>query len=357
MQLKDERIAGNLAEAHRQWADELFASKKDRFARTHYLHAAEVAPSEGRYHLAAAMIPYKRERYADASKELAGVLRKFPKLQDAYLILGDCELRLVGPVKAVATWRRGLAIDNEHMGLRGAIEKHARDAEAEKDLYADQSTHFVFHYDLYARDVAKHAPTLARDLEDAFTFCQKFFLFHLPAERLRIVLYNEKDFRKVTQTDKFVGGLFDGRIRIPVNHYQKERRRLIPVMRHEMIHAFVYDMCRKAPVWLNEGWAQIAEGRNVGQVRARLKRTGLLPAKDLWGSFLKLGDETKIRRAYDTALALTTQLERDYSRYALVEFIKALQKNPDEDPAKIFETRFYLKLEDALAQLERELKR
>lgn len=348
-------IKKNLAEAYRRRGDERLAKKDFAHARVDYRSAIHLAPDERLYHFGAAYVTYKEEAYEEACKEFAKVIERFPELADAYYLLGDCHLRLQDKVQAVAIWRRGLKIDPEHEGMKQAVAKHGKDADVEKDLYEEEHGTFVFKYDLYQKDVARYAPTLAEDLDAAFRACQTFFLYHLPKEKIRVLLYQEKDFRNVTGLDHWVGGVFDGRIRIPVNHYQKERVQLMKTMRHEMAHAFARDLSQRTPTWLHEGWAQMMEDASVDRARSRVKEGGLTTAAILWGSFLQLKDVKAIRGAYDTSLVLTAKLERDYGRYGLIEFLKALNEHPEQSPAEVFEERFYLTLDQVLERLAREL--
>ena len=54
----------------------------------------------------------------------------------------------------------------------------------------------------------------------------------------------------------WVAGLYDGKIRIPVNFSRIPLATLKGIIFHEYTHALIYDLCGAAcPIWLNEGIA------------------------------------------------------------------------------------------------------
>jgi hypothetical protein len=77
-----------------------------------------------------------------------------------------------------------------------------------------------------------------------------------------VVLYEHGQFSDVTRSHAWVNGLFDGRIRLPLGASRPPRAELERLLTHEYAHAVIHRQARgRAPRWLQEGLAQVLEGR------------------------------------------------------------------------------------------------
>jgi tetratricopeptide (TPR) repeat protein len=356
-------IAANYAEALRRRGDQALEGRKWDAARADYTRAAELAPERSSFALLAALVPYRRGRWKEAEQALAAVIEKHPAEAEAYLARGSCQVRLLDVRGAVETWKRGLERASDHAGLKAALERYGPEAELEAELYTELTQNFAYHFHLGQSEVAREAPSLGRDLENAFLACQRYFLDHLPRERIHVLVYARGDFRRVTRVEGWVGGLFDGRIRVPLDRYQAEREQLVPVLRHELAHAFAHDLAGgPPPTWLDEGLAQILEGRDAAAARARLAAGGFPALADLRGPFLGLGEVGRVRAAYDAGLALTAELERRFGRLALRDYLekiaraRAAEEGAEVDPEVLFTEVFGLEFEPFVRQLAAQVK-
>jgi hypothetical protein len=80
----------------------------------------------------------------------------------------------------------------------------------------------------------------------------------------------------VNKVPDFVAGLYDGKIRVPVNYSKVPMSTLKAIIFHEYTHALIFDIAGNAcPIWLNEGIAM------------RQMRTTDLVATDLLSNALK----------------------------------------------------------------------
>jgi tetratricopeptide (TPR) repeat protein len=88
-------------------------------------------------------------------------------------------------------------------------------------------------------------------------------LGHWPSKRIPVLFLVEKDFYQATGSFHWVGGVYDGQIKVPIHAEDgkpgAERKVLIRTLRHEYTHAVVKDLCPGTPNWLNEGIAQYFE--------------------------------------------------------------------------------------------------
>lgn len=357
-------IARNYAEALRRRGDAALERRAWDLAAADFTRASELDPERSTYALLAALVPYRRGRWKDAEAALAAVTERFPGEAEAYLARGSCQVRLLDVKGAVATWKRGLEQAPDHAGLRAAVERYGPEAELEAELYTELTQNFAYHFHLYQGDVAREAPSLGRDLEGAFLACQRFFLDHLPRERIHVLVYARGDFRRVTGVESWVGGLYDGRIRVPLDRYAEERERIAPVLRHELAHAFAHDLAGgPPPTWLDEGVAQLLEGRDPREARVRLTAGGWPALADLRGPFLGLGDVGRVRAAYDAGLALAAELERRWGRLAIRDHLERIararraEEGIEVDVEALFTESFGIEFEPFVAQVQAQARR
>src|SRR5256885_1254844 len=77
-----------------------------------------------------------------------------------------------------------------------------------------------------------------------------------------VVLYERGQVSDVTGSHAWVNGLFGGRVRLPVGPALPARGELARLLTHEYAHAVIHHRARgRAPRWLQEGLAQVLEGR------------------------------------------------------------------------------------------------
>jgi hypothetical protein len=104
-----------------------------------------------------------------------------------------------------------------------------------------------------------------------------------PSKVVTVILYNEKSFFDITRAPGWAGGLYDGKIRVPVKGAEHNRTLLERVLYHEYTHALVHAITRKCPLWLNEGLAEYFSNRGterIGQVIPLMKINSAFRARD-----------------------------------------------------------------------------
>jgi hypothetical protein len=86
-----------------------------------------------------------------------------------------------------------------------------------------------------------------------------------------VSLYTNQAFFDVTQAPAWTAALNDGKIRIPVSGMDSVTPALAHVLRHELTHSFIAQITHgRAPTWLNEGIAQLEEGRSTAEIGCAL---------------------------------------------------------------------------------------
>lgn len=155
--------------------------------------------------------------------------------------------------KSASTAARSLK-EKDDPELRALHERATADLRARGYELRESTTHFSVVYDGYS---AKGPLTrLILDiLEDAYNKIGGD-IGHYPSEPVTVVLYGRESFYEVTKKPKWSGGVFDGKIRIPMKGAEANAALLRRLLYHEYTHALVHSITENCPVWINEGLAE-----------------------------------------------------------------------------------------------------
>lgn len=123
-------------------------------------------------------------------------------------------------------------------------------------LELERSAHFRLEFD--GRPARGDVLEAISVLEVAYDSLCTLFDFR-PGNKMQVVLYQTDEYRGIGPQPNWVGAIFDGKLRIPVNVMQY-REVYRPMLFHELTHAFIRSMTRhKIPTWVNEGIAQVVD--------------------------------------------------------------------------------------------------
>lgn len=346
---EDPILRRNLAAAYYQeGVRHLHRSRRaDRFiaAELSFRSGANVDPQAGNFAFMIGYSAYLGKDLDKAAAQLEEVVRRFPDEWRAYEILGKIRYERGDIPGAVEILQRGLAGNPKNASLRALLAKAGK----ENGFEMGASIFFDFHYD-GKRKIGLRAKTavLARMLDNAYANVGRELGF-FPKDRIQVILYDTDEFSASVRSDSWAGGVFDGKIRIPVGDFESEKARLRRVIRHEYTHAVVFRVAPQCPTWLNEGLAQLLEGVDAKGVERRLKaqRGSLLPPGRLKKSFHGL-DARQARLAYDMSYSMTKSLRDRHGSNRLAQFLKESGRRPDAMESE-FQRFFQKKYEDFIA--------
>lgn len=253
---------------------------------------------------------------------------------ETYLTLGRIHLDRHDQTKALAMLEEAVAAGADQPGLADTIARLKRDAEAEADYHALGSSHFVIKIE--GREDTEAARTVLNALEDAYRRVGARFAYY-PLDRLEVVLYPDQTFREVTGSPHWSGGIYDGRIKMPIGGLARGTERLARTVRHEYAHAAIVTLSKgKAPVWLNEGLAQVAEethdeGR-INRLRLAVGDGSLLALTDLESGFTRF-DRDQASLAYAQAYFAAKYLLDQKGGYNVRRLLEAMATAASIDAA------------------------
>jgi tetratricopeptide (TPR) repeat protein len=284
------------------------------------------------------------------------LLRDEPKMSDARVGYALSQMALGADGSALPVVREGLVLDPDHAGLNEAMgmlldrDERVQDAlrayrrafeiapsdrlrdkilRAERELAAAGnfdfavSSHFQLSYDgVVDVELANQILELLERLHGTLTAAYR----HTPLGAIVVQLLPREAFREVTQAPEWVGGVYDGKIRVPLGGLSRVGPATERLLAHELTHAIVQSKSRgAAPRWLHEGLAQLAEGRTLAPTEIEALRTLFADTPEVRWSTIPF--------RYDLALGLTRSLVERQGFDSAVDVLDLLAQGHDIDAA------------------------
>jgi tetratricopeptide (TPR) repeat protein len=245
-----------------------------------------------------------------------------PDRAELHILLGELRYRDERLDDALRSWRRAfeLAPDDK---LRDRILKVERELHASRYYDFASSSHFNLRYD--GEVDLDLANAVIEHLEEEYWVVTESFR-HAPVQPITVQLFPEREFREVTRAPEWAGGLYDGKIRVPLGGLTRLTTDAKRVLTHELTHAVVHSKSRgNAPRWLQEGLAQMAEGKRPlrRDQKSIAKQLAQVPPEQ-WGA---------LEFSYPLALALCQYLSTRSGFDSLVHLVDRLGRGADTDQA------------------------
>jgi tetratricopeptide (TPR) repeat protein len=152
-----------------------------------------------------------------------------------------------------------------------------------------------------------------------------------PRRRVPVVLYSVKNFHLATGAYHWVGGMFDGQLKLPVpagpSAGDKDPGTLRRTIRHEYAHVLIRQIAPECPVWLNEGLAQYFERKATRQEVERAlyrHRSRRLPLAKIPARLWEVDDEKLARQSYLQGLGFVEYLAHRFHAFRLRLLLRAM---------------------------------
>ncbi|MFQ5877747.1 MAG: tetratricopeptide repeat protein [Acidobacteriota bacterium] len=280
--------------------------------------------------LAATYFAQGRDIYARSTLESA--LVEHPRDARLMVLLGDVYNSQERPEDALEIWRRANEIA-PHARIDRRIEKLRREHRIDGDYLRSEAAHFTLKYD-GERSGADLGARILEHLEAEFTRMVVHFDYY-PRQPIVVIVYPQRQFYEATRAERNVGGLYDGKIRVPIGGLEELDGDARSVLIHELAHAFISGKSRgTAPRWLHEGIAQQVEGRTISPAEGR----------ELAAEYSRLGDTTSWGTSftYVSALSFIDFLAAREGFFRILEVLEALAEGATLDEAFEAATRYTL---------------
>jgi tetratricopeptide (TPR) repeat protein len=211
-----------------------------------------------------------------------------PDSPDAIAMLGFVQFASDHTPDAIRSWKKSLALRPDAT-VSQYLARAERESVAESDFSQRESSHFNLHFEgkdtseAFRRDLLA---TLDSEYDDLVRD-----LGYSPRNNIAVTLYTQQTFFDVTRAPSWTGAINDGKLRIPISGVQSVTPDLARILKHELTHSFVSQMSsNRCPTWLNEGIAQMEEGKSAASNGRQLAQifaaNGEIPFNTLEGSFM-----------------------------------------------------------------------
>lgn len=275
-----------------------------------------------------------------------------PDSPDAIAMLGFVQFASDHTPDAIRSWKKSLTLRPDST-VSQYLARAERESSAESDFSQRESSHFNLHFEgkdtseSFRRDLLA---TLDSEYDDLVRD-----LGYSPHNTIAVTLYTQQAFFDVTQAPSWSGAINDGKLRIPVSGVQSVTRDLARVLKHELTHSFVSQMSgNRCPTWLNEGIAQIEEGKSAasyGHQLAQMYASGNeIPLNVLEGSFMNFS-APEATAAYAESLAVTEYIRDAYGMSEVARVLERLSQGSSTEAALRAAVRCdYRQLRDEVAR-------
>jgi hypothetical protein len=324
----------NVCAHHVKTGSELIKSGDYDAARKAFERAIQHDDSFFSAHLGLGVAYYHIGDDSNAEHELKRAAEISPKEATPYQFLGELFYRKDDLRTAVSYWEKAVALNPSESVLRARLERIRKEHKAEKNFNREVTSHFLTKYE--GRERIATGRVVLRILEDAYGEVGRALSFY-PDREIQVILYSGQQFQEVTDAPRWSGGIYDGKIRIPIGGIEKETSGLRRLLYHEYTHAVVHAIAPRCPTWLTEGLAQYFEGKKLGPgqraVLQKIVKAGELPSlESLEGSFMGLGS-SQAQYAYVFSLSAVNYMIDSFGMYRVRRVLDELSGASDTSDA------------------------
>lgn len=317
-------IRRNLAECYLGLGLQQLQAGNAEAAATTLREGQVYAGKDARFWLYRGAALYHQGRYGEAEGEL----------NEARVLDGNREvLHLLGQVyyasgrleEAIQVWQDALETGGWDEKLAALVDRTRQELKVEQTMRNEFGSNFVISYD--GRTFPELGDQVLAALEEAYNDIGRELDFY-PQVQVPVLLYTQRDFSELTGSPDWSGGLYDGKIRIPVAGVAGMNAQLRAVLYHEYVHVVVrYLAAGRSPVWLNEGLAEVAGRQHhdppLSRLRAALNRNELIPFERLESSFASL-PAGQVELSYQQSYSFARYLLDQFHWYKMAELLRAL---------------------------------
>lgn len=303
-------------------------------AAARYLQAAlTFLPDHGVLLENYASVLLKLGQPAEALLRAQQAARVSPQSADAFLLLGYAYYKNDHDREAIAALKKSLELRPDDK-TRDLLERVERESRTEADFRQQESSHFTLRYE------GSQAPDALRtQLLDALESDYRDLSNDLGSSprNIFVSLYTDEAFFDVTHAAAWTAALNDGKIRIPISGMKAVTPEMASVLRHELTHSFVAQITHnRAPVWLNEGVAQLEQGSTTGAIGQRLAALygsgRQIPLNQLEGGFNEYSS-AEASVAYAESLAAVEYIRATYGLSDLARLLQRLGEGQSVESA------------------------
>ncbi len=250
-----------------------------------------------------------------------------PNTAAAYALRGQIEYDRQRLKEAKAAWQRALELDPTQATLADRLTQVTNELPIESKFERLSQGYFDLRYQEQLESPSGF--NIGDVLLEARRSVGSDFA-HWPKYKLVVLIYSPEMFRTLRkETPDWVGGQFDGKIRVPLPSAQMSHATVRQILFHEYTHAIIQDLTSgRCPLWLNEGLAEY-EGRTqlpgtLKRLKAACDSKRLIPWQELAAHFSTTRSAEEVALAYEESYSVTAYLVKRYGFWRIRRLLKVL---------------------------------
>ena len=333
---RDETLKNNLAAAYNDVANIHIRNERYNEAASLLETAASLKPDSAVLRCNLGIALYKDNRREEALDEFRGALGSDPDNALAHKMCGLILYWKGQMPEALKELKEAARLSPSDAEVQSVLQKIEREYSVEKEFDVDSQVNFTVSFD--GRKDYRVGRAVIDALEEARGKVGSDLNFY-PREKIAVVIYSGGQFRDLLDKPKNVGGVYDGKIRVPVGGLDTDRDKdlLRRVLIHEYAHAAVHFLTHsRCPLWINEGVAEYEaetwDKNKEAQIKEALQKGTLIPLKDLSAALKNVSSE-RIGLAYCEALAAVKFIADHFGVYNLRRILDNVDSGDDSDKA------------------------
>ena len=323
----NEKLKRSLAEGYANYGTMLFNQRQYEQADENFLKASELYPDETVFALSRGVCNYHLKKYDTARYELERNRSVRPDSVELLYYLGLVLYETDNRLQAMELWEQALLLSPGHPDIISLLKKSRKESAVEGGMDRGHSSRFNLTYD---PGVSTTFALAVLDVLESASNQVGAELGHFPEARVPVAIYKRADYKDVTNSPDWSGGVYDGTIRVPFGALSEITPSMRAILFHEYAHVVVFDLTRgNCPVWLNEGIAEMFGRRQFTGLTTDGGPDSLKPPavdiRRLEGSFSGL-TSSEATRAYQQSHSLVSYLVTAYGWHRVNAILAALGK-------------------------------
>jgi tetratricopeptide (TPR) repeat protein len=315
----------NLADGQIAYGRHLMKQKRYDQADESFVKAQELYPEDPSVSLLRGICNYFLKRYDIARYELERSRLKRPASVESLYYLGLVLYETDRRLQAVELWEEALKLAPERLELVEVLKRSRREMAVESGMDRGHSSRFDLTYD---SDVDTSFALAVLDVLENAANQVGAELGYFPRPRVPVAIYRRADFKVVTDSPEWSGGVYDGTIRLPFGSLKEITPQLRAVLHHEYAHVIVFELTRgNCPYWLNEGIAEMfgrkQYSRPMTEFEEAARKKSLADFSKLESGFGSLS-AVEANLAYQQSYSLVSYLVTNYGWHRVTRILTGL---------------------------------
>lgn len=341
----------NLAESYAAYGHQLFKQKRYEQADVNFVKAMELYPEEPVYAILRGICNYHLKKYDVARYELERARVKKADSPEILYYLGLVLYETENRQQAMDLWELGLKLSPGRKEIVEILAKARKETAVEAHMDQGHSSRFDLTYD---PGVDTTFALAILDVLESAANQVGAELGHFPEPRVPVAIYKRDDFKAVTDSPDWSGGVYDGKIRLPFGAMKEITPPMRGVLYHEYTHVVIFDLTRgNCPLWLNEGIAEMfgrmQYNRPLGELGRAARKGTFADFKKLESSFSGL-TQPDASLAYQQSYAMVNYIVTTYGWHRVKQILVGLGSGMKVDEAIAAALKDYSLTYDGLVQ-------